>query len=200
MPGCSWQELKVSLIHGGSNLEDMYAPSLPLLHTHTRTQSTKLGWEVLEGQNLSLALQFARGLQYGRVCVPPPQGPVGTLAAFLALSPSRPHAYIWTHAQTGGQARGPYQPLPFLLDAGPQIGDMWLGQMRHDVGLSLWQILRLSACLKIVGAERLKKKKKSKKEFCFSAPLICTACPVLSPLQILDIVAFSPGIYRLLWQ
>lgn len=173
------------------------ASSLPLLHTHT--QSTKLGWEILEGQNLSFALQFARGLQYGCVRFTPP--PKDRLAAFLALSPSRPHAYIWTHAQTGEQARGPYKPLPFLLDAGPQIGDMWLGQMRHDVGLSFWwQISRLSACLKIVGAERVTKKKKSKKEFCFSTHLICAACPVLSPPRILDIVAFSPGIYRLLWQ
>lgn len=67
--------------------------------------------------------------------------------------------------QTRGRGSQPTLPPPFtLLSAGPWIGDMWLGKMRHDAGLSLRQILCLSACLRITSLERLTK---TEKEFCF---------------------------------
>lgn len=37
-------------------------------------------------------------------------------------------------------------PTPSCWGAGPWIGDMWLGEMRHDAGLPLWQIWLL-VCL-----------------------------------------------------
>lgn len=55
-------------------------------------------------------------------------------------------------------------PSPILLGTGPWIGDMWLGEMRHDAGLSIRQILCLSACSQITSLERLTK---TEKEFCF---------------------------------
>lgn len=58
----------------------------------------------------------------------------------------------------------PTTPPPILLGTGPWIGDMWLGKMRHDAGLSVRQILCLSACLQITSLERLTK---TEKEFCF---------------------------------
>lgn len=111
-------------------------------------------WVVFwESEHPIRALSFACGRQYGLAFSPPcPRGGRDTLAGFFCRSPRHPHAYIWAHTNTeyswiGSQP--PLPPPPILLGAGPWIGDMWQGQMRHEAGLSLRQILCLTACLPV---------------------------------------------------
>ncbi|KAI4800417.1 hypothetical protein KUCAC02_013246 [Chaenocephalus aceratus] len=94
---------------------------------------------------------------------PPAPRMEGSIGSVLATHPPvLIHAYGHTH-KLGLQPPPP--PPPILLGTGPRIGDMWLGEMRHDAGLrSLRQIWCPSACLQITSLERLTK---TEKDFCF---------------------------------
>ncbi|KAK5880908.1 hypothetical protein CesoFtcFv8_021768 [Champsocephalus esox] len=79
---------------------------------------------------------------------PLPPGWRDPLAAFLPLTLPSSYMHMATHTNSACS--------PILLGTGPRIGDMWLGEMRHDAGLrSLRQIWCPSACLQITSLERL---------------------------------------------
>lgn len=145
----------------------MCHPCHPSSHTHTHHQTQGGGLGRVSSTSFSL-FRLRESVWPGSP--PPCPGEVGTHWQPSHCSPSHPRTYIWTHTNTETHTNSwtglqpPPSPPHILLGAGPWIGDMWLGEMRHDAGLSLWQILCLSACLQITSLERLTK---TEKEFCF---------------------------------
>lgn len=167
------------------------------------TYHQDLGW-LRRASPTSLSPSFACGPQYGLAHSPPCPEEAGRHWQPSRRSSSHPHTYIWTHTNIEAhklvdRLTAPPSPAPttppttILLGAGPWIGDMWLGEMRHNAGLSLD---RSCACLLACELPAWNASQKPR-SFVFH-PSDYRNRPAFSSPWILTTVAFS--LYCFLWQ
>lgn len=175
---------------------NLLTPHHPCTHKHTRTHTLHQPQTGGLGRVKSISHSFIRlrASVWPGWLITLPRGGRHMLAAFRSLTIPSSHLHMDTHKHwdTHGQIFRPHQHHQHRHRhlTGPWVEDMWPGEMRHNAGLSLWQIC-LSACLKITSLERLTET--DKKEFCFPLWLQHSPSALRSP-QLLDTVALDTGI------